>query len=125
MYPPLLFALMAMAVVFAKGQSEQNASARPIIFDEIEASIETRKSPARFYKWSDFVYESDEIAKFWRDSDWSGTTKGVPIANRQPVTEELKPRRGFFSLFKREHLHRNPYRWRPIGAGRALIFRNL
>ena len=99
---PLLFALMAMVVISAIGQSEENASARPIILDEIESSIETRKSLVRFYKWSDFVYESDEVAKFWEEiPDWSGATKGVPIANRQPVTEEPKQKGGFFSIFKR------------------------
>ena len=99
---PLLFALMAMVVISAIGQSEENASARPIILDEIESSIETRKSLVRFYKWSDFVYESDEVAKFWEKiPDWSGATKGVPIANRQPVTEEPKQKGGFFSIFKR------------------------
>ena len=99
---PLLFALMAMVVISAIGQSEENASGRPIILDEIESSIETRKSLVRFYKWSDFVYESDEVAKFWEEiPDWSGATKGVPIANRQPVTEEPKQKGGFFSIFKR------------------------
>lgn len=99
---PLLFALMAMVVISAIGQSEENASARPIILDEIESSIETRKSLVRFYKWSDFVYESDEVAKFWEEiPDWSGATKGVPIANRQPVSEESKQKGGFFSIFKR------------------------
>ena len=102
MYPPLLFALMAMVVISAIGQSEEKASERPIILDEIESSIETRKSLVRFYKWSDFVYESDEVAKFWEEiPDWSGATKGVPIANRQPVTEEPKQQGGFFSIFKR------------------------
>ena len=99
---PLLFALMAMVVISAIGQSEEKASGRPIILDEIESSIETRKSLVRFYKWSDFVYESDEVAKFWEEiPDWSGATKGVPIANRQPVTEEPKQKGGFFSIFKR------------------------
>ena len=93
---------MAMVVISAIGQSEENASGRPIILDEIESSIETRKSLVRFYKWSDFVYESDEVAKFWVEiPDWSGATKGVPIANRQPVTEESKLKGGFFSIFKR------------------------
>ena len=102
MKTPLLFALMAMVVISAIGQSEEKASGRPIILDEIESSIETRKSLVRFYKWSDFVYESDEVAKFWEEiPDWSGTTKGVPIANRQPVTEEPKQKGGFFSIFKR------------------------
>ena len=102
MYPPLLFALMAMVVISAIGQSEEKASGRPIILDEIESSIETRKSLVRFYKWSDFVYESDEVAKFWEEiPDWSGATKGVPIANRQPVSEESKQKGGFFSIFKR------------------------
>ncbi len=102
MKTPLLFALMAMVVISAIGQSEENASGRPIILDEIESSIETRKSLVRFYKWSDFVYESDEVAKFWEEiPDWSGATKGVPIANRQPVTEEPKQKGGFFSIFKR------------------------
>lgn len=102
MNSPLLFALLAMVVISAIGESEENASARPIILDEIEASIETRKSLVRYYKWSDFVYESEEEAKFWEGiPDWSGTTKGVPIANRPPVKEEPKPRGGFFSLFKR------------------------
>ena len=102
MKTPLLFALMAMVVISAIGQSEEKASGRPIILDEIESSIETRKSLVRFYKWSDFVYESDEVAKFWEEiPDWSGATKGVPIANRQPVTEEPKQKGGFFSIFKR------------------------
>ena len=93
---------MAMVVISAIGQSEEKASGRPIILDEIESSIETRKSLVRFYKWSDFVYESDEVAKFWEEiPDWSGATKGVPIANRQPVTEEPKQKGGFFSIFKR------------------------
>jgi hypothetical protein len=56
---PLLFALMAMVVISAIGQDDENSSVRPIILDEIEASIETRKSLVRFYKWSDFVYESE------------------------------------------------------------------
>ena len=91
-----------MVVISAIGQSEEKASGRPIILDEIESSIETRKSLVRFYKWSDFVYESDEVAKFWEEiPDWSGATKGVPIANRQPVTEEPKQKGGFFSIFKR------------------------
>ena len=102
MKTPLLFALMAMVVISAIGQSEEKASGRPIILDEIESSIETRKSLVRFYKWSDFVYESDEVAKFWEEiPDWSGATKRVPIANRQPVTEEPKKKGGFFSIFKR------------------------
>ena len=38
---------------------------------------------------------------FGRKFDWSGATKGVPIANRQPVSEESKKKGGFFSIFKR------------------------
>ena len=47
MNSPLLFALLAMVVISAIGQSEENASARPIILDEIEASIETTRVKPR------------------------------------------------------------------------------
>ena len=102
MNPPLLLALLAMVVNFGIGQTKENATSRPIILDEIDASIETRKSLVRFYKWSDFIYESAEVEEFWEGlPDWSSATKGVPIANRQPVSDVSEPRSGFFSIFKR------------------------
>ena len=99
---PLLLALLAMVVNFGIGQTKENATSRPIILDEIDASIEKRKSLVRFYKWSDFIYESAEVEEFWEGlPDWSSATKGVPIANRQPVSDVSEPRSGFFSIFKR------------------------
>ena len=106
---PLLFALMAMVVISAIGQDEENTSARPIILDEIEASIETRKSLVRFYKWTDFVYESAEVAQFWQEiPDWSVVTKDVPVANRPPENEPPKKKGGFFSIFKRRQVAQTP-----------------
>ena len=109
MYIPLLIALMAMVVISAIGQDEENASVRPIILDEIEASIETRKSLVRFYKWTDFVYESEEVAQFWQEiPDWTGVTKDVPVANRPPENEPPKNKGGFFSIFKRRPVAQVP-----------------
>jgi hypothetical protein len=106
---PLLFALMAMVVISAIGQDDENSSVRPIILDEIEGSIETRKSLVRFYKWSDFVYESEEVAQFWQEiPDWTGVTKDVPVANRHPENEPPKKKGGFFSIFKRRPVAQAP-----------------
>lgn len=108
MINPLLFALMAMVVFSAIAQDEENASIRPIILDEIDASIEARKSLVRFYHWSDFVYASDEEKKFWDElPDWSGVTKAVPVTNQPPQTES-KPSGGFFSIFKRRPAESKP-----------------
>ena len=120
MKTPLLFYLMAMVVISASGQSEGNDSVRPIILDEIEGSIETRKSLVRFYKWSDFVYESEDIAKFWMEiPDWTGVTKSVPVANRPTENEPPKKKGGFFSIFKGRPVAQTPVvmKTRQVKAG--------
>ena len=105
---PLLFALMAMVVINAIALEEDNVPSRPIILDEVEASIQTRKSLVRYYKWTDFKYPTEEEAKFWNDiPDWSRVTKGVPVANRAPVVKE-EPSEGFFSIFKRRPQEQKP-----------------
>jgi antitoxin component YwqK of YwqJK toxin-antitoxin module len=116
---PLLFALMAMVVISAIAQKEENASVRPIILDEIEASIEVRKSLVRYYKWTDFKYANNAEAKFWNDiPDWSGVTKEIPVANSAPENKK-EPSSGFFSIFKRRPAYTQPVKveTRQVKAG--------